>query len=155
MSHDPSDGTNNIGASLYTRKAPIWATWARLWNGDFTGADDLIDESFHVHVALFDGSSDAAIRGPEGLTSWIVQTRAAFSDITFATDIGPFVDGDHLIGRWEATGTYGGGWPGATAPVGTKVIFAGTDILRFENGKAVEYWINSDTISLLAQLKVK
>lgn len=154
MSQGTFDSTNDNATSLYAQKDPIWAAWARLWNGDFTGAYDLIDEGFHVHVALMDGSSGAAIRGPEGLTAWIGQTCAAFSEVTFATEVGPFVDGDHLVGRWEATGTYGGGWPGAGAPVGTKVVFTGTDILRFENGKAVEYWINSDTTSLLGQLKV-
>lgn len=154
MSQVTFDSTNTSAASLEARKTPTWAAWTRLWNGDFTGVGDLIDEGFHVHAALLDGSSDTAIRGLEGLTSWIGQTRAAFSDITFATEVGPLVDGDHLVGRWEATGTYGSGWPGAAAPVGTKVIFTGTDILRFENGKVIEYWINSDTASLLAQIKV-
>lgn len=154
MSQDTPHSADNTASSLQARKDSVWAAWARIWNGDFTGADDLIDGGFRVHAALLDGSSDAAIRGPQGLTSWIGQTRSAFPDVAFATEVGPFVDGEYLIGRWEATGTYGGGWPGAAAPVGTKIVFTGTDILRFENGKAVEYWVNSDTASLLGQLGV-
>ncbi|NUK12003.1 ester cyclase [Streptomyces lunaelactis] len=42
----------------------------------------------------------------------------------------------------------------AAAPVGTKVTFTGTDILRTERGKVVEDWLHSDTIALFGQLGV-
>ncbi|MGW3174413.1 ester cyclase [Streptomyces sp. NPDC001153] len=54
--------------------------------------------------------------------------------------------------RWTATGTYAGGFPGAKAQPGTTVTFTGTDTLRVNDGKFVEYWLNSDTLQLLTQL---
>lgn len=55
--------------------------------------------------------------------------------------------------RWTATGTYGGGFPGAKAEPGTVVTFTGTDTLRARDGRFVEYWVNTDTLSLLTQLQ--
>ncbi|MFD0395029.1 ester cyclase [Streptomyces nogalater] len=55
--------------------------------------------------------------------------------------------------RWTATGTYAGGFPGAKAEPGTRVTFTGTDTLRIEDGEFVEYWLNSDTLQLLTQLR--
>lgn len=151
----PTAAADTNGFSLDAHKAETWAAWALIWNGDYSHATNLIADDFRVHVTLLDGSPDTAIRGPEGLTTWIDQTRVAFSTMVFNTELGPFADGDYLIGRWEATGTYAGGWPGATAPAGTTVSFTGTDILRFENGKAVEYWLHSDMASLFTQLGMK
>jgi hypothetical protein len=56
--------------------------------------------------------------------------------------------------RWDANGTYGGGFPGATAEPGTKVRFTGTDTLRVKRGLITDYWLNADTLLLITQLKV-
>ncbi|NUK05796.1 ester cyclase [Streptomyces lunaelactis] len=132
----------------------MWENWAKVWNGDYDRAPGVISPKFRVHVSLLDGSPDTAIRGVEGLTAFVKQSRTLFNDLKFTTQVGPFIDGKHVVGRWIATGTYAGGIPGATAPVGTKVTFTGTDILRTEHGKVVEYWLNTDTIALLGQLGV-
>lgn len=132
----------------------LWGNWVKVWNGDYDRAPGIISPKFRVHVSLLDGSSDTAIRGVDGLTTWIKQSRAMFNDFKITTQVGPFVDGKHIVGRWAATGTYAGGVPGATAPIGTKIAFTGTDILRTEHGKVVEYWLHSDTIALLGQLGV-
>ncbi|WP_199836140.1 ester cyclase [Streptomyces sp. TP-A0356] len=55
--------------------------------------------------------------------------------------------------RWTATGTYAGGFPGAHAEPGTLVTFTGTDTLRMQDGKFVEYWVNTDTLQWLTQLQ--
>ncbi|MET7718004.1 ester cyclase [Streptomyces sp. NPDC005407] len=121
-----------------------------------TTAHEWLERSprFRVHVSLLDGSSDTAIRGVDGLTAWIKQSRAIFKDFKITTQVDPCVDGKHIVGRWAATGTYAGGVPGATAPIGTKISFTGADIPRTEHGKVVEYWLHSDTIALLGQLGV-
>jgi predicted ester cyclase len=82
----------------------------------------------------------------------IAQIRGALPDLTFTTEVGPLRDGDFLIGRWRADGHYVGGFPGATAAVGTPVAFTGTDILRLRDGRLAEYWLNGDTLDLLRQL---
>jgi predicted ester cyclase len=57
--------------------------------------------------------------------------------------------------RWKAEGTYGGGFPGSSpAAVGRRVTFYGTDTLRVEDGKLIEYWANADSLWLIQQLGV-
>lgn len=131
----------------------LWQDFTDLWNGDYSLAG-IVAPHFKLHAVLMGGLSADAVKGPEGLTGWIQQARAAFSDIKFVTEVGPLVSGDYVSGRWVATGTYQGGFPGAKAEVGTVATFAGNDILRVERGLIVDYWTCADTLSLLAQLKV-
>ncbi|MFF4384926.1 ester cyclase [Kitasatospora sp. NPDC001547] len=127
--------------------------WLRVWNGDYTQAPAIISPDFTVHAAMLDGGDGSGIRGADGLVNWIAQTRAAFPDLRFSVQVDPLVAGRHAFLRWTATGTYAGGFPGAKARPGTTVTFTGTDTLRINNGKFVEYWLNSDTLQLLTQLQ--
>lgn len=128
--------------------------WLRLWNGDYDRAPGIISPAFRVHAALLDGGDGSSIRGADGLVAWIKQTRAAFPDLRFTEQVTPLIDGRHASVRWTATGTYAGGFPGAKAEPGTVVTFTGTDTLRMRDGRFVEYWVNTDTLQLLTQLKV-
>lgn len=127
--------------------------WLRLWNGDYHQAQAIISPDFTVHAALLDGGDGSTIRGADGLVTWIAQTRAAFPDLRFSLQIDPLIARDRASVRWTATGTYAGGFPGAKAAPGTAVTFTGTDTLRIQDGKFVEYWLNSDTLQLLTQLR--
>jgi predicted ester cyclase len=129
-------------------------SWLRLWNGDHARAEKIIAAHFRTHAAMMDGGDGSVIDGPAAMVGWISQTHAAFDDLRFAIEVGPIRDGDHLSLRWRATGTYAGGFPGAQAPVGTRVDFTGTDTLRIHRGMLAEYWVNSDTLLLIAQLRV-
>ena len=146
---------NTKSTSTRVDQRALWQDWVHLWNGDYAQAEGIVSPEFRVHVALLDGSPGDAIRGPGGLVKWIQQSRGIFSDLRFTTTVGPLIDGDYVVGRWEATGPYNGGMPGATAAPGTEVTFTGTDILRLEDGKIVEYWLNADSAPLLVQLGVK
>ena len=128
--------------------------WLRLWNGDYDRAPGIVSPAFRVHAALLDGGDGSSIRGVNGLVAWIEQTRAAFPDLRFTEQVTPLIDGRHASVRWTATGTYAGGFPGAKAEPGTVVTFTGTDTLRMRDGRFVEYWVNTDTLQLLTQLKV-
>ncbi|WP_327399074.1 ester cyclase [Streptomyces sp. NBC_01288] len=127
--------------------------WLRLWNGDYKRAPGIISPVFRVHAALLDGGDGSSIRGVDGLVAWIKQTRAAFPDLRFTEQVAPLIDGHYASIRWTATGTYAGGFPGAEAEPGTVVTFTGTDTLRMRDGRFVEYWVNTDTLQLLTQLK--
>ncbi|QIS03807.1 hypothetical protein F5X71_17080 [Nocardia brasiliensis] len=129
--------------------------WLTLWNGVYTYADDLVATDFRLHAALLDGGDGGAVRGPDALVDWIDRTRAPFTELVFSVQVGPITDRDHLVIRWEAVGTYSGGFPGATAPAGTAIRFTGIDILRIEHAKVTEYWVNSDMHMLLATLGVR
>lgn len=128
------------------------ADWIRLWNGDLAAAPSILADDLKLHVARVDGTSDD--HGPEALTSWITVMRTVMSDLRFDIEVGPFVDGDAVVLRWIATGRYAAGFPGATSPVGTRVHFTGTDILRITDRRIAEYWVNADMHVLLAQLGV-
>ena len=128
--------------------------WVQVWNGDHRPAERIIAADFGVHAALLDGGDGSAIKGPDGLVAMVSQIRAPLPDLRFDVQVGPIIDGPHVVVRWIATGTYQGGFPGATAPIGTRITFTGVDILRTEHGKFVEYWLNADTTLLLTQLKV-
>ncbi len=64
------------------------------------------------------------------------------------------MDGAVVAGRWVAEGTYAGGVPGSTVPVGTPVRFHGNDIWRAEGGLIREYWLSDDLLDLMQQLGV-
>ena len=128
--------------------------WLHLWNGDYDHAARIIAPDFRLHAALLDGGDGSAVEDPAGLVTWIRQTRAAIPDLRFTIEVGPVIGQDHITLRWHAAGTYGGGFPGATAPVGAPVSFTGIDLLRVRDGLLSEYWVNSDLHVLLAQLRV-
>jgi hypothetical protein len=127
--------------------------WVQVWNGDVAKAQGIISPDFRVHAALLDGGDGSSVRGVDGLLTLIGQIRGVFTDLHFTVEVGPLVDGRYLSGRWTATGTYAGGYPGAKAKPGTVITFTGTDTLRMERGKLAEYWLNADTLLLLQQLQ--
>ena len=134
--------------------AALVDSWISLWNGDYDIAETLISERNRVHAAMLDGGDGSAVAGVSGMKDFVGQTRSLSSDLVFSIDVGPIVDGDHIVVRWIATGHYGGGLPGAGAPVGTEVTISGTDILRVAGNQIVEYWLNADTLALMTQLQV-
>jgi predicted ester cyclase len=69
---------------------------------------------------------------------------------------GPVTDEEHMVVRWEARGTYRGGFPGASSEAaGREVTFTGTDTLRIADGKLAEYWANADSLLFYQQLGVR
>lgn len=134
--------------------AALVDAWVALWNGDLDIAETIISEDNRVHAATFDGGDGSAVGGVSGMKDFVGQLRSLMPDLVFSVEVGPLVDDDHLVLRWIATGRYGGGLPGASAPVGTEVAFHGTDILRMADNQVVEYWLNADTLDLMTQLQV-
>ncbi|MEV1026900.1 ester cyclase [Streptomyces sp. NPDC050264] len=127
--------------------------WLRLWNGDLFLAPDIVSDDFRLHSVMTDGSDGSSVRGADGLASYVRAGRSPFPDLEFAIEVPPLFDGAYLSVRWTATGTYGGGFPGAEAPPGTVVTFTGTDTLLVRDGRFAEYWLNSDSLHMLRQLK--
>jgi predicted ester cyclase len=128
--------------------------WLELWNGEYAHAEELVAPAFSLHAAMMDGGDGSAVDTPAALVGWIAQTRSVVPDLRFSVEVGPIVEADQFAVRWRARGTYAGGLPGAAAPVGTEVEFTGTDVLRVAGGRLAEYWVNSDTLLLLTQLRV-
>ena len=140
---------------MIENSAQLAASWLRLWNGGYDLADALIAPVFRLHAALLGGASTDDVADPGALVAWIDGMHRALDDLTFEIEVGPLVDGDRLALRWRAHGRYAGGFPGATAAPGTPIAFTGIDLLRVEDGRIAEYWINSDVHVLLDQLAVR
>ena len=132
------------------------ASWHDLWNGSFALADQIIAEDFVAHAAPFTGTGPSTLHGRDALTAWIAGTHAVLAPFSFTVQVGPIAGGDYFAVRWEAQGTYGGGFPGASPEaVGRKIVFTGTDTLRVAGGLLAEYWVNSDGLLFLQQLGVR
>lgn len=148
MDDDPNERIDReVATALVDR-------WVSMWNGDTALAAQLISPGNRVHAAMFDGGDGSNVGGVSGMVDMVTQMRSLMSDLVFSIDVGPLIDGNHVVLRWIARGHYGGGIPNAGAPVGAPVAFHGTDILRISDGQIVEYWLNADTLDLMTQLQV-
>ena len=76
--------------------------------------------------------------------------HSAFPDLR-ATVEDEIADGDKVVVRSTWRGTHQGEFQGIPA-TGKQVSFPVIDIVRFENGKAVEHWGLVDAMSLMQQL---
>lgn len=130
--------------------------WKELWNGDLSLTDQIIAEDFVAHAAPLTGTGPGEIHGREALNAWVSGIHAILPDLSFVIEVGPITDDEHLVVRWEAHGTYNGGFPG-TPPeaVGRVLTFTGTDTLRIADGKLAEYWANADSLLFFQQLGIR
>jgi predicted ester cyclase len=136
--------------------AALYVPWKDLWNGDLAVTDKIIAENFVAHAAPITGTGPDEIHGRDALRMWVSGIHAVLPDVHFVLDVGPITDGEYLIVRWRAQGTYGGGFPGAAPEaVGRHVTFTGTDILRVADGMLAEYWANADSLLFFQQLGVR
>lgn len=127
--------------------------WVALWNGDLTQTRRIVAEGFVAYAAPLMGGAPGATTGRDALDGWVRGIHAVLSDLRFTVQLGPFCDGDTVVLRWRADGTYAGGVPGATAPAGGAVEFFGTDTLRIDDdGLIAEYWANADSLWFAQQI---
>ena len=139
-----------------TPNAALAEPWKELWNGDLTVSDKIIADDFVAHAAPLTGTGSDLMRGREALNGWVSGIRAILPDLSFVIEVGPIADDDHMVVRWRAHGTYGGGFPGASPDaVGREVTFTGTDTLRIADGKLSEYWANADSLLFFQQLGIR
>lgn len=76
----------------------------------------------------------------------------AFPDLHFTFE--DFIaEGDQVVVRWTPSGTQKGELMGIP-PSGKSFSATGIEIYRFEGGKIVEHWLESDMLGLLQQLGV-
>jgi predicted ester cyclase len=128
----------------------LYRRWLlELWNGDVGIAREIVAPGILIH---YGGIKTENFRGPEGVVKLVRMSRSPFSELRFTIEAGPIAEGEIVAARWTGRGIYEGGMPGATAPAGTRVKFSGTDLLRIESKKFVEYWVSSDSLHLMQQL---
>ncbi len=92
------------------------------------------------------------LEGIEVLRQFVKVFRDALPDLRFtAEDI--IAEGDKVAARYTMRGTHQGELMGIP-PTGNRIEVTGIDIVRFEGGKMVEHWANSDELGMMQQLGV-
>jgi SnoaL-like domain len=108
---------------MTTAKA-LYQRWINeLWTGKAPAAD-LVSDDFVGHWPTRD------IHGPDELQATVDETLQMLSELMFVVEVEPFVERDLVAARWVGTGATKDG----------PARFTGNDILRFANGRFVEYW---------------
>ena len=112
-----------------TSAEALYERWINeLWAGKPVAAE-LVSADFVGHWP------NREVNGPDELQAIVDETHQMVSDLMFVVEVAPFVDRDLLAARWIGTG--------ATADGPTR--FTGNDILRFADGRFVEYWTGTSS----------
>ena len=90
--------------------------------------------------------------GAEGFKQIISMFIDAFPDFQVMVE-DMIAEGDKVATRGTWTGTHKGDFMGIPA-TGKSVVVTYTDLWRFENGKAVENWVQMDMVGMMQQLGV-
>ena len=110
----------------------------------------VVDELFASDYVLHDPANPEEISGPEGRKQFVQMYRSAFPDTHITVEY-QIAEGDEVVTRWTGRGTHQGELFGV-APSGNQVEISGITISRFEGGKFVKDWTNSDTLGLMQQI---
>jgi steroid delta-isomerase-like uncharacterized protein len=114
------------------------------------GNPDALDELTSAAFVSHDRGNPTHDR--EGVSGIVQAIRTAFPDVHFTAD-DVFAEGDRVAARFTMRGTHRGEFMGI-APTNKPIVVTGIDIVRFENGKAVEHWHEWSGMELLQQLGV-
>ena len=106
-------------------------------------ADEIIAAEAVFHMAGGD-------EGFEEAKQTAAEIQAAFADVEWPVE-DSVVDGDSVAARWTFRGTHEGEFRGIPAS-GNRVEVSGISILKIEDGRIVEGWIEFDSFSFLQQL---
>jgi steroid delta-isomerase-like uncharacterized protein len=88
--------------------------------------------------------------GAEGFRQLVGMFRGAFPDLRVSLE-DLIAEGDKVVARSIMNGTHRGEFMGIPA-TGKSFRMSGIDIIRFENGQAVEHWGNTDDLGMMQQL---
>jgi predicted ester cyclase len=119
-----------------------------VWNGeDPSVADDLVAEDYTLPE---EDELPGDFTGPNLYRGLAESTREAFEDLSFEIE-DVLVDGDRVAVRWTMRGTHAGPLFGV-APSDEGVEASGIEVDRFEDGKLVASWIQTDEKGILEQI---
>jgi predicted ester cyclase len=108
--------------------------------------DELIEENFVDHGEAFFGSP----KGRATLKQGIAMTHGILAGLTVTLE-GMIAEGDMVGVRGVMRCTHQGKFVGV-APTGNELTWTGNAMFRLSEGKIVERWFNSDSISIIRQL---
>jgi predicted ester cyclase len=117
------------------------------WNqGNLAIVDELMVPDHVGHHSLVPNQPPSR----ELYKQFIVRTRTAFPDL-HATIEEQIAEGDLVVTRWSVQGTHQGTFWGH-GPTGKQMTVTGIVIDRIVDGKAVEGWMEMDTLHQMQQL---
>jgi steroid delta-isomerase-like uncharacterized protein len=131
------DNTNNV--EVYRR------VFDAVNRGDEAVLDDLLTEG-----VLDNNPIPGQEPGVAGFKQWMRYVRTAFPDVRVTVE-DTLSQGDRVAGRVTWRGTHEGPLAGVAAS-GKPVQFTAIHIVRFENGKAAEWWGVADLLGALQQI---
>jgi predicted ester cyclase len=114
--------------------------------GDLDVIDEVMDAGYVYHVP------DNEVVSPDGFKLYVSMMRAALPDLKMTIE-DMVAEGDTVASRFTIKGTHHGHFMGV-APTGKKVEISEAVFIRFRNGKEVEAWPYTDTLSIYQQLGV-
>lgn len=118
-----------------------------LWgNADLSVIDECYAEDCVVHM------SGETYRGRKAFREAVSGMIEGMSDVAVSVD-SLFGDGDHVATRYSFTGVHDSEMMGIP-PTGKRFESSGINLTRFENGRIVEEWDQSDNLGMLQQLGV-
>jgi len=128
------------------------AALQRIYGAFSTGDTAAIDS-----VIAPDAVDHQALPGAQGTTNeqlkqFVGMFRAAFPDLRVTVDH-QFAAADHVVAVITLRGTHQGDFMGI-APTGRTIEVSGIDVVRFENGMAVEHWGVTNDLEMMQQLGV-
>jgi steroid delta-isomerase-like uncharacterized protein len=103
-------------------------------------ASDIVDRNPIPHQAP----------GRGGFKQWMAAARTAFPDLHGTVD-DLIAEGDRVAARISWRGTHHGDFVGVP-PTGKVVAFSAFHLVRFSEGRAVEWWGTADLLGVLQQL---
>jgi steroid delta-isomerase-like uncharacterized protein len=115
--------------------------------GNLTEANELIAAEAVDHQAM-----PGLPPGHEGFKQMVAMFRAAFPDLRCDVE-DTLAEGDKVVIRSTMRGTHQGEFMGIP-PTDKQFTASVIDIIRFDNGQAVEHWGNSDDLGMMQQLGV-
>ena len=111
--------------------------------------DELVSANSVLHDPTVPGGT---VTGSQGYRQFVEIYLAAFPDLHFTIQ-DQFADGDKVATRWIGSGTNKGALMGIP-PTGKRSTVTGITIDRYQDGKAVESWVNYDALGMFQQLGV-
>jgi predicted ester cyclase len=125
--------------------------WGNPWNPKII--DELATSNILVHYPMHEPK-----KGRDAVMNFMTEFRDAFPDLNFRGVGDLIAEGDYVVGRWEGGGTHTGPafsdfrMGSIQAASGRKMQFAGTTVLRLEQGRIAEELGQEDALSAMLQI---
>jgi predicted ester cyclase len=123
----------------------------KLYEGLSAGNYDILDEVMDPLAVIHGDALAPLTRGATAYKEIFKPIRAAFPDIK-ATIENMVVQDDKVVSRVRWNGTHTGTFMGFIQPTNKEMNWGEIVLDRFENGKIVERWYNTDAMGIFRQL---